>query len=122
MFVDWVMRGIETVRYVKIWDKAPKERKWKIDYLKKTFKADNVQLVRDLNLAIAGTDEKAKAKAKTTYQVKLDSHRKRHYRTIENRRPLALLYDHVRHAFCSLHGKADVCSLEPRFFLNRHGT
>ncbi|KAK0491351.1 hypothetical protein IW261DRAFT_1602057 [Armillaria novae-zelandiae] len=94
MFVDWVMRGIETVRYVKIWDGAPGERKWKIDYLKKTFKANNGQLVGNLFLVMEAGDEKAKAQAKKTYQAKLDSHRKRHYRTIENRRPLALLYDH----------------------------
>ncbi len=50
MFIDWVMHDIETVHYVKVWDRAPEEKKWKIDYFKKMFKAENIQLVHDFTI------------------------------------------------------------------------
>ncbi|KAK0461880.1 uncharacterized protein EV420DRAFT_134655 [Desarmillaria tabescens] len=99
MYINFVIRGIETIRYVKIWDAEPNddrpgERKWKIDYLKDTFRSENPVVVRTLNEALEAGDEPEINRAKKAYKTRLDAHRKKHQRKMEMRRPLAILYDY----------------------------
>lgn len=98
MFVDYVIRCIETIRYVKIWDATPDigepaERKWKIEYLKDTFQYENPIVVRTLDEAREAADKPEIIRAEKVYKNRLDAHRKKHYRKLDMRRPLAILYD-----------------------------
>ncbi len=100
MFVDYVIHCIETIRYVKIWDATPEvgetaERKWKIDYLKDTFEHENPIVVRTLEEAHEAADKPEILRAEKAYKNRLDAHRKKHYRKLDMRRPLAILYDNT---------------------------
>ncbi|PBK74586.1 hypothetical protein ARMSODRAFT_1055127 [Armillaria solidipes] len=113
MFVDFVIRCIETIRYVKIWDATPDdgepaERKWKIDYLKETFQRENPILVRTLNEARRAADKPEIIRAEKAYQNRLDAHRKKHYRKLDMRRPLAILYDNASAFLSSYNLHADL--------------
>ncbi|KAK0465128.1 uncharacterized protein EV420DRAFT_1512925 [Desarmillaria tabescens] len=108
-FVDYVTRAIETIRYVKIWDAHDVEdddeeaeedapptggRKWKIDFLKRSFRAEQPEAQLELDQALATGDETVIKEAKQAYESKLGSHRKKHQHLMEMRRPLAMLYDY----------------------------
>ncbi|KAK0499758.1 hypothetical protein EDD18DRAFT_1103060 [Armillaria luteobubalina] len=111
MYVDYAMRVTETIRYVKIWDthmgeddedeqgnaagEAPTTgpRKWKIDFLKRSFRAEHPEAQLELENAQKTGEEGQIIEAKNAYNAKLAKHRKNHQHTMAMRRPLALLYD-----------------------------
>lgn len=108
MFVDYTMRVTETIRYVKIWDAHMGEddedeegeppttgpRKWKIDFLKRSFRAEQPEAQLELDNAQKTGDEGQIAEAKDAYDAKLVKHRKKHQHTMAMRRPLVLLYNY----------------------------
>ncbi|KAK0241481.1 hypothetical protein EDD85DRAFT_948569 [Armillaria nabsnona] len=110
MFVEYTMRVTETIRYIKIWDAHMGEddedeegivagevtgpRKWKINFLKWSFRAEQPEAQLELESAQKTGDEGQIAEAKNAYDAKLAKHRKKHQHMTAMRQPLVLLYNY----------------------------
>lgn len=102
MLVDYVVRSIELVRFMKIWtenENKTGKKTWKGKYLTAACKDTNPELYRRLDAAIG--DERDKIKDEIAETVK--RFKEGHQRVLKARKPLVMLYDHASNNLTVFH-------------------